>query len=326
MQLTDGILLIISSLSLGGAQRVLTGMANFWAQRGKTVTIATFQSVAEKPLFPLEKTITLLPLGLMSRSGSSVEGLYNNFRRIRIVRNLIRKQKPQVVISFLDTTNVLTLLAARGLDVPVIVTEMSDPAQVPLASLWKLLRLITYRWAQGIGVVTSKARDYFPSALRERIAVIPNPVILEKQPPINPVPFPAPAVIYFGRLAAEKRVELLLQAFALLTTKYPEWRLVIIGDGPMRNLLESLRDELALGDRVVFLGLVESPHSLLPTCSFCVLVLRGSRFPWWRRWPVDCRLSPRNTIPGSGRLSKTGSMGSSFRRKIRRPWFRPWIV
>ena len=63
-------------------------------------------------------------------------------------------------------------------------------------------------------------------------------------------------LISVGRLAPEKNWDTLLRAFASLHADYPELRLVLIGDGPARQSLESLASELGVKDQVTFTGAV----------------------------------------------------------------------
>lgn len=279
--LAERILLIISSMALGGAQRVLAHMANYWAEKGKGITVMTLDGATECPIFPINQKVSLIPLGVSRYSRNFVEGIINNIKRIHLIRKAIKGTNAEVIISFLDTTNILTLLAVGSGTVPVIVTEMSDPAQVPISWSWRALRRLTYFRANGIGVVTPKAKDYFPPNLQKRIAIIPNPVVLEQNLPScqeNP-PIPSPMILYAGRLAEEKRIDLLLQAFHLLKEKHTEWTLGIIGDGPLRQSLEYLRDELRLKERVYFFGLVENPQYFLQQADIFVLCSRYEGFP-----------------------------------------------
>jgi glycosyltransferase involved in cell wall biosynthesis len=108
-----------------------------------------------------------------------------------------------------------------------------------------------------------------------RIRVIPSgvrPALFrdpdDTDPPIDAGPLaglPRPRVVFLGRLHAQKNVDLLLRAAALL--RLPA-QVVIAGDGPERQRLEHLCGELRLGGRVVFLGFV--PHDRVPA------LLRGA--------------------------------------------------
>jgi len=69
-------------------------------------------------------------------------------------------------------------------------------------------------------------------------------------------------VLHVGRLSYEKNVDLLLRAFARIAGDYPAARLTIAGDGPDREALSRLADELGLSERVHFIGFV--PHDQLP--------------------------------------------------------------
>lgn len=277
--MVDHILMIISSLGLGGAQRVLSHMADYWAKRKKKISLITLYGHQEKTIIHLNPDVNLIQLNINGISKNILAGLYNNKKRIIVLNERIKEEKPKVIISFLDTTNILVLLAAVHTDVPVIVTEMSDPSQVPLPWPWRILRKMTYYRAQGIVVVTEKAKDYFPLVLHKKITTIPNPIVLNK----NPIPFngfiPSPMILYAGRLAEEKRIDILLKAFYFIKDKYPTWHIGIVGDGPLRQSLEKLRDELRLQDRVHFFGLVECPHYFMKKADMFVLCSQYEGFP-----------------------------------------------
>src|SRR4051794_28108247 len=71
-----------------------------------------------------------------------------------------------------------------------------------------------------------------------------------------------PPLVYAGRLLREKRIDLLLRAVARLAAKYPGNLLTVFGDGPYREPLLKLVDELGIAGRVDFRGHVETSEEV----------------------------------------------------------------
>jgi GalNAc-alpha-(1->4)-GalNAc-alpha-(1->3)-diNAcBac-PP-undecaprenol alpha-1,4-N-acetyl-D-galactosaminyltransferase len=271
--------MVISSLSLGGAERVTANMANCWAAKGLKVTLVTFDDGSVPPVYPLAPQVGHITLGVAGHSSNSWMGLWNNLKRVFVLRKLIRSQAPDVVISFLDTTNVLSLLAAKGTGIPVIVTELSDPAMVPIGLIWGKMRLLTYASAGRVVVLSRRAQTYFPPKIRDNTEVLPNPILLDDRELESRVKIPKPAVVTMGRFSKEKRIDVLLQAFALLKDRHPDWILMIFGSGPLRDDLVKLGARLGLNGRVQFPGLVPNPHQYLKLGDLFVLTSRFEGFP-----------------------------------------------
>jgi len=272
--------LIIYSLTSGGAERVISNMANYWAAKGWEINILTFDDDKKKPFYDLDSQISHIPLGIAGQSPNPIIGIWNNLTRIQPLRTAIIRSKPNVVISFLHQTNEIVLLATRWLNVPVVVSERNDPASETTGKVWVKLRQWTYPFADRIVVQTKRAGDYFSSKLQERICVIPNPVLLppdEKK--ISDKLLSDRSLIGIGRLEPQKGFDLLLEAMAKLKDCYPEWTLTILGEGELRPQLESLRNELGLGDRVHLLGRVKNPHEFLKQADIFIMSSRFEGFP-----------------------------------------------
>lgn len=272
---------VISSLSAGGAERVMSILANEWAAKGHHVTLLTFDDGKEPPFYELDSRIHYLPLGISADSSNLISALVNNLNRISRLRKALQNSHPEAIISFMPTTNILTLLASRGLGVPVIVSERADPRMNPLGRIWEQLRLKTYAYADKIVVQTQNVVDFFPAHLHSLIRIIPNPVpkinLLEEEP--SQLEFSNPFVIAIGRLSSQKGFDLLLQAFAKLRVRHPEWTLVILGEGALRRELETLRDKLNLTENVSFPGRIQNPHRLLKKADLFVMSSRWEGFP-----------------------------------------------
>ncbi|MBH8571657.1 glycosyltransferase family 4 protein [Nostocaceae cyanobacterium CENA369] len=271
--------LIIYSLSYGGAERVISIMANYWAARGWQVSLLTFEA-PKKAQFDLDPRVSYIPLNIAKDSNNTILGIWNNFQRIQILRDAINNSHPDAVISFMSTTNILTLLATRGLKIPVIVSERNDPAEKSLGRNWRQLRQWTYPFAARIVFQTKRAKNYFPSQVQASGCIIPNMVLL---PPIakesSPKLLKERSLIAMGRLVRAKGFDLLLQAFAQLKDCYPEWTLTILGEGSLRSDLELLRNQLGLSDRVYLLGAVSNPYEFLKQADIFIMSSRFEGFP-----------------------------------------------
>jgi glycosyltransferase involved in cell wall biosynthesis len=256
-------------------------MANHWAAAGHDVTVITLAADTIPPFYPLDPRVGLRPLGVTGRSPTSWHALLGNARRVLALRRAFREARPQVAIAFIDQTNVLALLAARGLGLPVVVAEHTDPALVPLGRRWRWLRRRTYPWARAIAVLNERARRFFADRPGARVAVIPNPVAV---PPAARADAPpaasrAPTIVGMGRLGPEKRFDLLLSAFARLRSRHPAWRLVILGEGPARAALERQRDALGLAGVVELPGVLRDPYPVLRRAELFVLSSTLEGFP-----------------------------------------------
>jgi GalNAc-alpha-(1->4)-GalNAc-alpha-(1->3)-diNAcBac-PP-undecaprenol alpha-1,4-N-acetyl-D-galactosaminyltransferase len=274
------LVLVIPALTAGGAERVMTIMANHWAGQGWDIRLLTLDDGSVPPFFPLHEKVRHRPLALLRDSPNALNALLANVGRLRRLRQAIRAEAPEAVISFLDTTNVLTLLATPGLKVPVIVSEHIDPAQYPLKPVWNALRRRVYPLADRVTVLTPGAIGFFPASLRSKIRVIPNPVaapVLQGEPDI-PLP-EGRTIVAMGRLVEQKGFDILLEAFAGLRERHPGWHLVILGEGPLRGELEQLRDRLDLRDRVRLPGKVKRPEAVLARADLFVLSSRYEGFP-----------------------------------------------
>jgi len=272
--------LIIYSLTSGGAERVISNMANYWGAKGWEINLLTFDDDKKKPFYDLDSQISHIPLGIAGQSPNPIIGIWNNLTRIQPLRTAIIRSKPNVVISFLHQTNEIVLLATRWLNVPVVVSERNDPASETTGKVWVKLRQWTYPFADRIVVQTKRAGDYFSSKLQKRICVIPNPVLLPPyETELSDKLLGERSLIAMGRLVPQKGFDLLLEALAKLKDRYPEWTLTILGEGELRPQLESLRNELGLDDRVHLLGRVTNPHKFLKQGDIFIMSSRFEGFP-----------------------------------------------
>jgi glycosyltransferase involved in cell wall biosynthesis len=279
---------VISSMRGGGSERVVSHMANYWARKGWSVTIITVAHGSQPPSYQLDPRVTHREMQF-SRAAShpipdapTLHALKDVFdagtpferRRLLVelhlvvaLRRALVATRPQVVISFISATNVRTLLAMRGLGLPVIVSERTDPYRDRLTEGLQQLRRRMYAEAAYMVGPTAEIAAFFARDLGHRARVIHNPVL---DPCVRRAPCAAPldvtaslTLVAMGRLAEEKGFALLLRAFAMVAGKHPSWSLRIWGEGPQRPVLERLAKNLGLNGRVRLPGFTWHPFDEL---------------------------------------------------------------
>lgn len=274
------LLLVVPSLGAGGAERICVLLAQGLQRLGHQVSVVTIFG-SDSDFFALPEGVLRVALDLGSDTSGIVAKLSHNRRRVAAVRRQICEQRPDAVISFLSTANVLALLASVGLRVPVVVTEHADPRRQPLPRAWRLLRRACYPRAAALVSVSRGVDEGFCWLAPQRRAIIANPICWHD---IQSAAGDAPAisgprtVIGMGRLEGEKGFDLLLAAFARLPEELSDWRLTILGEGSQRSALESLAGNLGLGGRVQLPGALRDPFPALKYAGLFVLPSRYEGF------------------------------------------------
>jgi GalNAc-alpha-(1->4)-GalNAc-alpha-(1->3)-diNAcBac-PP-undecaprenol alpha-1,4-N-acetyl-D-galactosaminyltransferase len=296
------ITLVISSLVTGGAERVLSTMANYWATHHQDVTLITITS-QETDCYALSARVKRIGLDLAVNSRHLAEAARHNAKRVKRLRREIGASRPDVVISFGAETNVLTLSATSGSGVPVIVSERVDARQHPIGWIWGGLRYMLYRRADAVVVQSHALRGWARKLVAiEAVHVIPNPV----EAPLKGVdrvampPGNGRTVVGMGRLTQQKGFDLLLRAFAKCAEKHTLWSLVILGEGEERGSLEGLVAELDLKDRVTLPGRVQNPGQTLQGADLFVMSSRYEGFPNALLEAMACGLAVISTDCPSG--------------------------
>ena len=273
---------IIYAMQAGGAERVLSIMANHLAGKSHDVTLIILEDDSRVSFYDIDARIHQVSLDVAGASKNRLMGILNNFRRIYKLRTAIRKIQADAIISFMTETNVLTLIAAYGLSTPVVVTEHTDPWQASVAGVWKKLRTLLYPRASRTVVLNERAREYFDQSPRIKTMVLPNPVVIEADKDHVDQDYQVGSghlIIGMGRLSRKKRFDLLIGAYSRVAAKYSDWNLMILGEGPDRESLEALRDELGLNERVILPGAVRTPHVALKRAEMFVSSSELEGFP-----------------------------------------------
>lgn len=278
--------LVISSLRGGGAERVMATLANVWAAQGVEVTLITL-ALRNNDDYPLNPAVTRVELSKKMESRNLPHALANNWGRMRALRKALRVCRPDVVISFIAITNMLTVMATAGLRLPVIVAERTFLGAKAPKGLWGKLHGPLYRRATAVVALTQRGASYIEKKFGCPVTVIPNPV-----------PFPPDAeaipralrmdpchkskhrtLLAAGRLMPVKGFDLLIEAFAQVAGRYTNWNLRILGEGYLRESLAQAVTGKGLSDRVSMPGFTSDVRAEMRQADLFVLSSRFEGFP-----------------------------------------------
>lgn len=258
------VMFIVSSLTSGGAERVISELSNNFSERGIEVSILLISHNAVA--YDLNPNIKLI---LLKKKMEGVKGLLAVVRRCVLIKRYVKRLNPDIVFSFLSIVNIYTCISLGWSHNKLIVSERNDPERDPTSVMKRKVRNYVYNYADGYVFQTELAKNYFPTCIQEKSVVIPNP--LKNGLPEASISEREKRIVAIGRLEEQKNYSLLIRAFAELNKDYPDHTLDIFGEGSQRESLEMLAKELGLLPHVNFRGVVRNVHEIIKGASMFVL-------------------------------------------------------
>jgi len=305
------ILFLIQSLGGGGAERVTANLANHWAARDWTVTVATLATVAED-VYGLDTKVRRIALDLAQDSPSLIAGLWNNLRRVATVRRTLGLQEPDVAIGIMSTASCLLALAKGGNSCVTIGTERSYPPMMPLGRVWEAIRRRAYGRLDAVVALTREGANWINANTNARmVRVIFNPIpfpfpvgdpVLRPETVLNPA---RKLLLSVGSLSPPKAFDRLIRAFAVLAPEFADWDLAILGEGSLRPALTALAQDLQVTGRLHLPGRAGNVADWYRAADLFVLTSKFEGFPnvlaeaMAHGLPVvsvDCDTGPRDII------------------------------
>lgn len=241
------IMFCIKSLNApgGGAERVLSEVVSGLVGRGWVVQVVTFDQTIS-PFYEFPSSVE--PIGIDAGKSTQQTSLRDSFSRIVCLRKTIKRLRPDVLVGFMNSSYVLMGVAALGMRIPIIASEHIIPFHYRNRPVEALLLRITPWLVERIAVVSAQAKSLYSPALQKKMVVLHNPVNLKhlfRNPESDPIQ-KDPVMLAVGRLEPQKDHATLIESFALIYRKFPNWRLRIVGDGTLRSSLEKRIEQLGL--------------------------------------------------------------------------------
>lgn len=272
MQKSDEILFIISSLGTGGAERVLSELANFFCTKDIKVHILLLSK--DYINYEIDESVDVI-LGCNEIKGKN--RISDFVSRIRLIRKYYKQIQPGVTISFLSAINIYSCLALGFSKGKLIVSERNDPQKMPSNMIKRLFRDVVYYLADGYVFQTNEAEGYFSKHIQGKSIVIPNPVKPDLSKPY--MGKRTKKIVAVGRLEQQKNYQLLIKAFKLIADDFKEYVVEIYGEGRQHISINKLICELKLSNQVNLMGRHNDVHERIKDAALYVLTSNYEGMP-----------------------------------------------
>lgn len=238
---------VTPGMTFGGAERVISILANNWCDMGHDVSMF-ITGTNKSPVYELDKRINVEYYADFNEESVS------HVKLVAAIRHFVLKESPDSVISFMNDVCAYTIVALIGTGIPVIYSERNDPNKTNQGKVEKICRKIIEIGAKHVVFQTSGARNCYSKKVQKKSSILLNPVNLEKIPFRNEEAIDFSQIVSVARLEPQKNQDLLIEAFNLVSKKHKNVILKIFGEGSLQGSLEKKIGELGLQDRVFLMG------------------------------------------------------------------------
>ncbi|WP_306484186.1 glycosyltransferase [Anaerococcus sp.] len=248
------IVFFIERLSTGGAERVVSTLANEISKsKNYEVYVITYLK-KEMNEYQLSKNVHRIEI--IKPNGGRFSTIYNKYLQIK---DIVKELNPFCVFSLaIPKTNAVLMAALWRRNFPLIISERNDPNRFPAKKSMKMLRNFIYKRCDGIVFQTPGARDYFKDILKCKTTVVPNPISTNL--PKRYEGTREKNIVNFCRIEPQKNIKLLIYAFSDVDSNLIDYTLEIYGEGSQKKELEEYVNKKNLDNRVIFHGYSSNIH------------------------------------------------------------------
>lgn len=253
----------ISTLEKGGAERVVTQLAKEFGKQDNNITIITsFKGKNEYEVPSYVRRINLL------KEKDTSNKIKRNLNLISKLRKIIKRDKPDLLISFMQEPNVRSIIATRGLRTKSIISVRNDPKMEYPGTIGHIISKYLLPKANGCVFQTEDAKNFFPKTLQDKSTIIFNQVD-EKFFDVDKKE--GEYIVSIGRLSPQKNHKMLINAFEKVNQKCPNERLLIYGKGELKEELEYEINKRGLKHNIHLMGLTSDVPKVLSKAKMFIL-------------------------------------------------------
>jgi glycosyltransferase involved in cell wall biosynthesis len=289
---------IIKSFAIkAGTERVISDKMNFLAEYGYDVTLVTYEQGAHPFAFPLHQSIRCHDLNTCFFRTAKYPLLKRLFLQWRLrslfrsnLQSVLKELHPDYIIMTTYSLKLLDIIHAVKRDANLIVESHSPCYAIKKSFHYKgsplLGRIVVLydKWMlskiskadQVITLTRGDAKEW--GEYTSKVSIIPNPVTFFPEE-VKQRDGCGRRIIFAGRLAKQKRIDLLVDAFALIAKDCPKWVLDIFGNGPEKSAIIDKIQHTGLTERVIIHPPSPNVFSEYQKSDFLVLSSFHEGFP-----------------------------------------------
>ena len=260
----------------GGASKMIAWVAEQMALKGHEVHLITFFTQEGTP--KLLENVHFHPLNIPQSNRRLVRNTVEMVKVLHRLQKEVRKIRPDVFVTFLDSVGCIYLPICRLLNTcKIVASERVDPYSYRGEKA--KVRFFLMKYAHTMVFQTEGARGFFKNkkAIYNNGVVIPNPVVVSDS--VKALQKQVPAyrdrdnrIVTVGRLSLpQKRQDVLIEAFRIFHETHPQYRLVIYGDGQDKDKIESFVEASGLREHIVLAGYTQHAEQDIYNASAFVL-------------------------------------------------------
>ena len=268
---------MITTLGLGGAERVISNIANKFASRSgwKVYFIVKYKASEEYELHPSIKRINVFERAPKSHSIKAL------FSHVKVVRQVCKENDIDILVNFMAASNIKGILATLGLKTKCIVSVRDDPNSAYGEWYLSLMAKSLFLLADGIVFQTSEEAQWFGGKIRRQGVIIPNPVngkfrLTDEEYKSVKV---RKNIVAVGRLEEQKNHLMLLKAFEKIKKEFPNEKLIIYGKGSYYETIKNFIEKTGLEESVDLAGVSYNIHEKIKDAKLFVMTSNHEGIP-----------------------------------------------
>lgn len=257
----------INSLHKAGAERVACNLMTYLQSRGHEILLVTQHQDEDEYALPAGIRRELSDL---TERETGKSRLLNFWHRYRKLQRIWQQERPQVILSFIGKNNVMALLTACPCHIPVVAAVRGTPALEYEGRGLKKAAFLTFPRAAGVILQTEESRDFFPPKVQKKVTILPNPLHEDFLRPVYEGEREK-TIVTVGRMDENKNQQMAIEAFAALAEEFPAYRLVLYGNGELKEKLYQEAQRLGVADKVSLPGSIRDVAGALKKASVFLL-------------------------------------------------------